>query len=145
IFWGSDWTAANKAPVQGAVTSLLNSHYMDSLSQYGGIQRGTLDNVYSFTATSPAAKFTNEQVQEMLTSHFKDGSLLAPKDDKSDLLFMVIPQIGSTALGDGSGDIGGKHDTGTFGSSAGTVHYHYGWTINENGNLDALTYYFSHE
>jgi hypothetical protein len=145
IFWGADWNAANEAPVQGAVGSILNSHYMDSLKQYGGIQKGTLDHSYSFTGTSPAATFTNDNVQEMLKSHFKDGSLPAPKDDKSNLLYMVIPQSGSTAVEGGSADIGGKHDTGAYGTLAGTVHYHYGWTINENGNLDALTYYFSHE
>ena len=70
----------------------------------------------------------------MLQANIASGALPSPASD-SQLLYMVITQPGSAA-----GSIGGEHSSDVVSGTR----FHYGWTVNP-GDIDHLTYYFSHE
>jgi hypothetical protein len=136
VFWGSGWTSAQTlmSNVANAVTTIMNSPYLSGLSQYRGIGNGQLLRTDLITDSSPPSTFTDAQIQNLVTAEINSGALQPPSAD-SQLLYMVIPQPGSSA-----GNIGGEHGSVVLNG----IPYHYGWTINR-GDLDQITRIYSHE
>ena len=136
IFWGSGWNSAQTfmENVTSSVNTLMNSPFLSGLSQYRGIGTGQLLRTDLITDSSPASAFTDTQIQNMITAEINSGTLPPPSSDNQ-LLYMVIPQPGSSA-----GSIGGEHGSVLLNGAP----YHYGWTINQ-GNLDQITRIYSHE
>jgi hypothetical protein len=137
IFWGAGWNSTSgsafRTQVQNNIDTLLASPFMSGLSQYGGIGQATRTRSDTIATTSPASVFSNTSVQNMLSTNINNNTLPSPASD-SQLLYMVIPQPGSTA-----GSVLGEHST-----AVAISRYHYGWTIN-NSNMDTITNVFSHE
>jgi hypothetical protein len=144
IFWGSAYSNTTNPPtpsqssVQGAVDSILASHYLSTATQY----RSTIGSAsrvgsIAITTSSPNASFTNADVDSFLRTNINNGTLPSPASD-SNLLYMVIPQPGSTDPTEG---LGGEH---TYDYNSSNVKFHYGWVIND-GALDTVTNVFSHE
>lgn len=139
VFWGAGWNNAPtlKDNVINAVTTILNSPYLSGLSQYRGIGNGQLLRTDVVVTTSPAARTTHAQCQAFVKASLNNGSLPITPNMDSEILYMVIPQPGTTDPAEG---LGGAHssDTSNFGR------FRFGWTINTN-SLDDITYFFSHE
>jgi hypothetical protein len=141
IFWGTGWGTASgsalRTNMQSAVDSILSGPYTSSLSQYRpSIGSGYRAVTHNITSSSPPSVFSNADVNSMLKANIASGALPSPDSD-SQLLYMVITQPGSSA-----GSAGGLHTYIDYGPGHNRAHY--GWTIN-NGYLDTLTYFFSHE
>jgi hypothetical protein len=145
VFWGSAYSGATTpsiASVTTAVNGILGTAatpgpYTSALSQYrSGLGPANVVGSVTVTTSSPAATFTNAQVNAFLTGAINAGTLPSPASDPQ-LLYMVITQPGSTDPTEG---LGGEHSNGssTFGN------FRYGWT-RDNGTLDDVTYFFSHE
>jgi hypothetical protein len=139
IFWGAGWNSAQTPMnnVTSAVTTIMNSPFLSGLSQYRGIGNGQLLRTDLITSTSPAAHTTDAQYDAFVKAQINNGTVpITPKMD-SQILYMVIPQPGTT---DPAENAGGAHASDL--STAGR--FHYGWTINNN-SLDFTTQAFSHE
>jgi hypothetical protein len=139
IFWGSGWDTSQgstlRSQTESAVDSIASGPYISYLSQY----RDTIGSGYRaesviVDSSDPPSVFSDTNVRNMLSSSMSDGTLPDPASDP-ELVYMVIPQPGSTANSQG-----GEHSYLSFGG----VTAHYGWVINP-GDLDSITYYFSHE
>lgn len=150
IFWGSQWnTAANQQyanQIQSAVDSILAGHYMDGLSQYRNISHGVRDGSLFITSSSPGTNFTNSDVKAMLKTQLEAHNI--PNiGNQGNRLYFVITQPNSTDPTEG---LGGEHSQLTwvtnsiFGIPLTTESTAYGWAIND-GKLDTVTYFFSHE
>jgi hypothetical protein len=139
VFWGPGWSNAQalKTKVINAVTTILNSSYLSGLSQYRGIGNAQLLRTDDITYTSPGSRSTSAQFDAFVRTNLNNGSLpITPLMD-SQILYMVIPQPGTS---DPLENLGGAH--GTDQSVSGR--FHYGWALNQN-SLDGITYFFSHE
>jgi hypothetical protein len=139
VFWGSGWDTAQGATLrsqtEAAVDSITSGPYLSYLSQYRNTIGGGYRNAsVTIDGSDPASVFSDAGVRNLLTTNISNGTLPGPSSDP-ELLYMVIPQPGSTA-----GSLGGEHSY----LDLGGVRVHYGWGINP-GDLDSITYYFSHE
>jgi hypothetical protein len=144
IFWGSGWASgqgpALQSQVEAAVQNITSGPYVSYLSQYrSSIQSGFLAASVNITSSDPGSAYTISDVENLLTANIGNGSLPDPSTDPQ-LLYMVIPQPGSSAATVGNTPVGGAHDYLTIGS----VNAHFGFTINP-GDLDTITFFFSHE
>jgi hypothetical protein len=153
VFWGAGWNAASEKAVTDKITTLLGGHYMDDLGQYGGVGHAALDQTFTITSSKPAAKFIDTSVTAMLESNFQNGTLPVPSVVAGDALYVVIPQAGSVARGEGSGTLEGRQDTKTDAAYkdpkthvSAPFDYSFAWTANpKDGNVDRITDIFSHE
>jgi hypothetical protein len=142
IFWGAGWTSGQgptlQAKVKQAVATLLASPLLSGLSQYRGIGNAQLLRTDLITSTSPAAQSTDADFDAFVQANLNDGTLPITPEMDSQILYMVIPQLGTTDPAEGAA---GAHDSDVsdFGR------FHYGWTANADGDLDAITSDFSHE
>jgi hypothetical protein len=142
IFWGSGWNTgggpAYRTQITNSVQTIMNSPYLSGLSQYRGVSNGSLLRTDTITSTSPGTIFTNAQVQTFLRSNINSGVLPGPGTAGGQILYMVIPQPGSST----GTSVGGEHNT----DVANPGRYHYGWTIDPStSSLDGVTYFYSHE
>jgi hypothetical protein len=139
VFWGAGWnnssTPMNK--VIDSVTTIMNSPYLSGLSQYRGIGNGQLLRTDFITSTSPAANTTDAQYSAFVRTQLNNGNLSVTPNMDSQILYMVIPQPGTT---DPTESAGGAHGT----NVANSGRFSYGWTENTS-NLDTITVIFSHE
>jgi hypothetical protein len=138
IFWGSGWDtgpgSALRSQTEAAVDSITSGPYLSHLRQYRDtIGSGFRAASVTIDSTDPLSVFSDSNVWNMLYANLSNGTLPDPASDP-ELLYMVIPQPGSTA------GVGGQHSYLDFGG----VRAHFGFTINP-GDLDSITYYFSHE
>jgi hypothetical protein len=142
IFWGAGWTTGQgptlQANVEQAVGRILASPYLSGLAQYRGVGDGQLLRTDLITSTSPAPHRTTLHYDAFIRALINDGTLPVTPDMDSQILYMVIPQPGTT---DPAESAGGAHasDLSNFGR------FHFGWTSNEDGDLDTITTDFSHE
>jgi hypothetical protein len=137
VYWGTGWSS--NVPLQNSMTSavdtILAGPYLGALTQYrSSFGSGSHVGTATITSSSPPNVFTNSDVSAMLQANINSGALPSPANDP-ELLYMVIPQPGSTA-----GNLWGYH---TYAYST-KGKFDYGWTIN-NSVLDDNTTYFSHE
>jgi hypothetical protein len=137
VFWGTGWSSNDtlRSNLINATDSLVGGPYLTGLSQYRStIGTGQRVAALTITSTSPASTFSDTDVANILRTNINNGVLLNPARD-SQLLYMVIPQPGSSANG-----LQGEHSLkySTMGP------FHYGWTTN-NGSLDFITTVYSHE
>jgi hypothetical protein len=139
IFWGAGWNTGVgpnlKTQLTTSVGEMMNSTYLSGLSQYRGVSNGSLLQTDLITTTSPGTTFTDAQVSSFVATNINNHVLPAPTNPQ--ILYMVVPQPGSSV----GGGIGGEHNSG---SAAGT-RYHYGWTITSNANVDFINNILSHE
>jgi hypothetical protein len=139
VFWGPGWSNAQalKTNVINSVTKILNSSYLSGLSQYRGIGNAQLLRTDDVTNTKPAAHTTASQYDALVQASINSGILPITPNVDSQILYMVIPQPGTS---DPVEFLGGAHgsDASNFGR------FHFGWAENIS-NLDDITYFFSHE
>ncbi len=144
IFWGSDWvtaTSPSSGDVTTAVTKILSSTYMSSLSQYRGVGSGVL--LGGFTSATPVGgspadppnPFSNVDVSGLISDLIDAGLVAGP--DTSQILYMVIMPPGVGFIN--SNDIG-EHSVAQLSG----VNMHFGWVTND-GTLEHVTTVFSHE
>jgi hypothetical protein len=81
---------------------------------------------------------TNADFGAFIQANLNDGTLPVTPEMDSQILYMVIPQLGTS---DPAEAADGAHYWGQ--SNFGL--FHYGWTANDAGNLDRITVDFSHE
>ena len=138
IFWGAGWNSSSTLMnnVISSVTTLLNSPFLSGLSQYRGVGNGQLLRTDLITSTSPAAHTTDAQYSAFVDAQINNGTLPVTPNMDSQILYMVIPQPGTTDPLEGAG----AHGTNVPKSGR----FHYGWTENIS-NLDDITVIFSHE
>jgi hypothetical protein len=145
IFWGAGWNAAAsyRTQITNSVQTIMNSPYLSGLSQYRGVGNGSLLRTDVITSTSPGSTFTDAQVDTFVKNNINNGVLPGPGTSGGQILYMVIPQPGSsTGISSTGRPVGGEHDSDT--SNLGR--FHYGWTINPSTSyLDGVTYIYSHE
>jgi hypothetical protein len=137
VLWGSGWYSNPwlQSGVTGAVDSMLAGPYLTGLSQYrSGIGTGYRVETKLITSSSPPSTFRNSDIDGFLRTNINNGTLPRPSSD-SQLLYLVVPQAGSSAPGQF-----GEH---TYDSSNFGV-FHFGWTVN-NGALDTITSNLSEE
>jgi hypothetical protein len=139
IFWGSGWNnnPALMTNVTNSVNSIMNSPYLSGLSQYRGIGSGQLYRTDFITGTSPAAHTTIAQYDAFVRTNLNNGALPVTPSMDSQILYMVIPQPGTTDPAEGAGGAHGT-DLSSFGR------FHYGWSENIS-SLDDITNVVSHE
>src|SRR5207245_3760869 len=122
IFWGSGWDTGQggtlRSQTEAAVDSITSGPYLSYLSQY----RDTIGSGYraesvTIDSSDPPSVFSDTSVRNMLNSNMSNGTLPDPAGDP-ELVYMVIPQPGSTA-----GSQGGEHSYPNFGGATA----HYGW------------------
>lgn len=142
IFWGAGWTTGQgptlQANLEQTVARILDSPYLSGLAQYRGIGNGWLLRTDLITTTSPAPHRTDLHYDAFVRALINDGTLPVTPQMDSQILYMVIPQLGTTDPAEFAGGAHGS-DLSTFGR------FHYGWTTNDTGDLDTITSYFSHE
>ncbi len=144
IFWGVGWNATTANPTMGAVTdaviNILTGPYMNSLSQYRGVDSGHLQasvlvsEAVSSSPATPPNNFNNGDVQTLLVNLIAAGRLPDPSTD-AQLLYIVMLPPGASQPG-----LLGEH---TYFSYSGN-NLHYGWVAN-GSSLDSVTWVFSHE
>jgi hypothetical protein len=142
IFWGSGWNTgggpAYRTQITSSVDTIMRSPYLSGLYQYRNVGNGTLAFTHLFTDTSPGSTFTDAQIDNLVRTNINNGRLPGPGTSGGQILYMVIPQPGSTT----GTSVGGEHGTDT--SNPGR--FHYGWSINPNtSSLDTVTNIYSHE
>jgi hypothetical protein len=142
IFWGSGWNTdggpAYRTQITNSVQTIMDSPYLSGLSQYRGVSNGSLLRTDTIASTSPGTIITNAQVQTFLRSNINSAVLPGPGTAGGQILYMVIPQPGTTT----GTSVGGEHGT----NVANPGRYHYGWTMNPStSSLDGVTYFYSHE
>jgi hypothetical protein len=139
VFWGSGWNSAATLmnDVTNSVTTIMNSPYLSGLSQYRGVGNGQLLRTDVITSTSPASQTTISQYDAFVKANLNDGTLPITPDMDSQILYMVIPQPGTTDPREAAAGSHGQ-DLSDFGR------FHFGWTENTN-SLDDITSTFSHE
>src|SRR5262249_1919652 len=110
VFWGAGWDNAQKLKtnVINAVTSILNGPYLSGLSQYRGIGQAQLLRTDDITSTSPAAHTTISQYDAFVKTSLNKGTLPITPNMDSQILYMVIPQPGTT---DPAEFAGGAHNS----------------------------------
>jgi len=145
VFWGADWTTPENSAFADQIEAALNlvngSGYFDGLSQYRGSLPGSprrFGRVF-ITDSSPPVFFTDANVRSMLESKVEDGTIPVTPDRVPNLLYMVVPQPGSSDPTEG---LGGEHSF--ISRSIFEDDLHYGWTIND-GELDTVMNFMSHE
>jgi hypothetical protein len=141
IFWGSGWNSGGgpslRTSVQNSVSNILNSPYFDGLGQYRGIGHGSLFRSDTITSSNPGATFTDGDTRVFVRNNINNNTLPSPT---SQLLYLVVPQPGSTITGCGCD---GDHASDV--ASGGRIFF-YGVTTNGSGtSLDTLTTILSHE
>jgi hypothetical protein len=140
IFWGSGWNSATtyRTQITNSVGTIMNSPYLSGLSQYRGVSNGSLLRTDTITSTSPGTTFTDAQVQTFVRSNINSGVLPGPGTSGGQILYMIIPQPGSST----GTSVLGQHGT----DVANPGRYHYGWTVDFNTSyLDGVTNVYSHE
>src|SRR5207245_4193540 len=98
VFWGAGWSNAQalKTNVINSVTTILNSSYLSGLSQYRGIGNAQLLRTDDVTSTKPASHSVHAQYGAFVQASINNGILpITPKMD-SQILYMVIPQPGTS-------------------------------------------------
>ena len=123
--------------VTNSINTLMNSSFMSGLSQYRGVGNGQPLRTDLITSTSPAAQTSNGDFAAFLATNLNNGTLPVTPNLDSQILYMVIPQPGTTDPIDG---FAGEHSY----SFSNFGLFHYGWTENIN-SLDDITSRFSHE
>jgi hypothetical protein len=98
IFWGYGWLTASKLmnDVTNSVQTIMNSPYLSGLAQYRGIGNGRLLRTDSITSTQPAANTTDSQFDALVQANINNGSLPVTPNMDSQILYVVIPQPGTT-------------------------------------------------
>jgi hypothetical protein len=144
IFWGSGWNTGGgpnyRTQITNSVQTIMDSAYLSGLSQYRGIGNGSLLRTDTIASTSPGSTFTDGQVRTFVQSNINNFTLPGPATSGGQIVYMVVPQPGSTAV-DPPGAIGAHSAELSF-----LGPFHYGWTQNLNTNyLDSVTTIFSHE
>jgi hypothetical protein len=141
IFWGAGWTTGQgptlQANIQQAVTTFLASPYLSGLAQYG-VGAGQLLRTDLITNTSPMPNLTNADFGAFIQANLNDGTLPVTPEMDSQILYLVIPQLGTSDPAEGAE---GAHYWGQSNSGL----FHYAWTANDAGNLDSMTIAISHE
>jgi hypothetical protein len=141
VFWGAAWSGSPSpsiAAIQNAANVALTSAYVRNLQSYrAAFNNGSIFSTYTITTSSPPANFTTGTMSSFLQTNINNGTLPRPTVD-SQLLYMIIPQSGSTDPTEG---LGGFHSY-LFDNLSNLAHY--GWVIN-NGSLDTISSIFSHE
>jgi hypothetical protein len=139
VFWGSGWltygTLMNN--VTNSVQTIMNSPYLSGLAQYRGIGNGRLLRADTIVSTDPAANTTDSQFDAFVQANINNGSLPVTPNMDSQILYVVIPQPGTTDPQEG---YGGAHGT----DSSNFGRFHYGWT-EDISNLDDISVIYSHE
>jgi hypothetical protein len=141
IFWGTAWTQ-NPIPsanaVINAIREILGGGYMAKLSQYRGIQKGTLVATDINGASSPNPQFTDNEVTGMIQARIANRNVPAPTANS---LYVVL--MPTTVSSKDHPQFIGLH--GTF--SVGGTRTFFAWVMNDgtlNGN-NSLPRVFSHE
>jgi hypothetical protein len=139
VFWGSGWDSAQTlmSSVTSSINTLMNSPYLSGLSQYRGVGNGQLLRTDFISTTSPAANSSYGDFAFFLQTNLNNGTLPVTPNMDSQILYMVIPQPGTTDPIDG---FQGEHNR----SFSNVGPFHYGWTQNI-GSVDDITRLFSHE
>jgi hypothetical protein len=139
IFWGSGWNSAQTLMnnVISSVDTIMNSPFLTGLTQYRGVGNGQFLRTDLITSTSPAAQTAYAQYAYFVQANLNNGTLSVTPGMDSQILYMVIPQPGTT---DPADNLRGDHSY--YFSNFGR--FHYGFTENIN-NLDDITTVFSHE
>jgi hypothetical protein len=139
VFWGAAWSRSQALMdnLTNSVREIMRSPYLSGLSQYRGVGNGQLLRTDLITSTSPAAHTTLSQFATLVKTNLDHGTLPVTPDMDSQILYVVIPQPGTT---DPAENLLGAHatDVSSFGR------FHFECTFN-NSNLDNLTFAFSHE
>jgi len=106
VFWGTGWNAPNiKTPestIEFDVNALFSTNFLSALTQYRSniATTGELTGEVTITSTSPAARINQSDVVAMLQANFAANALPLPASDP-DLVYIVIPQPGTTTSGFG--------------------------------------------
>jgi hypothetical protein len=150
IFWGTYW-AGSPSPTAGeifnAAQSIVSGPYMDGLSQYRGIQRGTVIGSTLMTApvghspADPPTTFTDANVQNLVSDLIFSQVVPTPSD--SQVLYIVILPPGVSSA-DNPNYIGEHNHYTYYAFPLYWANVHFGWVTN-NGTLDGVTEIFSHE
>jgi hypothetical protein len=138
VFWGSTWSNNPTPPVDDiarAARSIVSGPYMSGLAQYRGVGPGTLAGTTMAATSEPPARFSNQDVENLLTDLLAAGSFPSPSADDALLLLVIAPAGVSSQE-----DFDGLH---SYFEWQGTP-VHYGW-VTHDGQLDSLTTILSHE
>lgn len=105
VFWGAGWSRAQtlKTNVISSVTTILNSTYLSGLSQYRGIGTGQLLRTDDITSSSPGSRTTHAQYDAFVRTSLNNGSLPVTPGMDNQILYMVIPQPGTSDPVEGLG------------------------------------------
>lgn len=147
IFWGTAWASIpppipSPGEIADAVSTIATGQYTDSLRQYRGISRGSLQQVAYVTSAvgsapaSPPNPFSDGDVHQVINELCSAGRVPSPAND-GNLFYCVITP---TNTANTNANFIGEH---TYSTIAG-VRAHWSWVTN-NGSLNSVTSIFSHE
>jgi hypothetical protein len=141
IFWGKAWDdASNPSPtwleVFTGLQSIVSGPFMDSLSQYAGIQHASLriQSGTRYDQSEPPNPFKDSDVQQLVANLAQAGLVGDPSEDSFLYAIFVPPGVTRTPPG-----LGGDH---TAFQINGVTAYCL-WVL--HGDLDTITTIFSHE
>jgi hypothetical protein len=140
IYWGRAWSqGGGAAPTAGQIThaaeDLMASAYLTGLRQYRGIGRGHVRGSRVVASSEPPARFSDEQVAELIRDQISAGTIPDADADNQTLYGVVMPPGVSLDKGDWAGE----HNA--YGHSGRRIRY--AWFA--NGTLDQITGIMSHE
>jgi hypothetical protein len=142
IFWGTAWDNSSTTPsvssILVAVNSILSGPYLSGLSQYRITGRPVLQGIHILDKTDPPSTFDDDDVIELIESNIIPSGPLPDYSNNNQLIYLVIMPPGVSYIGSALSIHGVSY------SPEGGPPLHFGWVGND-GTLDHVTTYFSHE
>src|SRR5262249_54713090 len=144
-FWGSYWSSTTPPPSPTsdtylqAFTGIVTGPYMSHLSQYRGVNQGSIIYHEINNASSPANLYTDSDVVTMLTDRIQNHGMPAPTAGHNRFYAVIVPPGIQNSLT----QYAGQHQSFVYNG----VRAYYAW-VDDTGSLDGhdcTTKVFSHE
>ncbi len=145
IYWGTEWPSPSSGPnestLNSAVSTLLSSNYLKSLSQYvsGITGNATLAGEWTDTSDTLGSTFSASQIETVVINAINANRWPTTTSVPNAAIYMVITQPGSSFSG--SNEVNGFHGEFTDGSGNQDV---FGWA-EDSGSTAGILAPLSHE
>jgi hypothetical protein len=142
IYWGSGWNSASYPTandITNSVQRLLNSTYLDAMSQYVS-PKVPLRGVTMVTSSDPPASFSSDDLTNFLWNVIDTGAFPEPDGDGGNILYAILPMPGTNGPTTECGSHIHKQSY-EFPADVDDLYYFYV----DYGTLDSVTKEISHE